>query len=343
MNRSETFFTCVLTALLMAGCGQTTTEPKSSTTTQPSANTATVRLALNWYAEAEHGGYVAASELGIFRDAGLDVDIRQGGPGAPNLVIQELAAGRIAFAVSSADLVVLARAKNVPLVAVAAPLQQSPRCIMVHKSSGVDSLQKLANVELAISDSRPFALWMKKKLPLENVTMVPYSGQTGEFILKQTFAQQAYVFSEPFVATEAGSDPGVLMLSDIGFNPYTSLLVTTEETIESQPDLVRSMVRASVKGWDAYLKDPTATNARIHADNSEMSPAALTFGAEAMSPLCTPEEGQPLCGMTLERWQTLVDQIVEIGEIEAGSVKAQQCFNISFLPDHNDGTEPEPR
>lgn len=317
-------------AAFFTGCGDSS-QKTSGDAGSESTSATSVRLALNWYAEAEHGGYVAAKELGLYEKAGLNVDIRQGGPGAPNLVIQELAAGRINFAISNADLVVLGRAKGVPLVAVAAPLQRSPRCIMVHESSGIEDLKQLQNVELAISDSRPFALWMKRKLPLTNVTMVPFSGQVGEFILKKDFAQQAYSFSEPFVAQEAGGDPKVLMLSDIGFNPYASVLVTTEDTIANQPDVVRGMVTASVSGWEAYLLNPTATNQRIHDDNDEMSLEALAFGAETMQPLCTSTDGQSLCGMTAERWQTLIDQIVEVGEIEANSVHAADCFDTSFL------------
>ncbi|HIE97104.1 MAG: ABC transporter substrate-binding protein [Fuerstiella sp.] len=324
---------------LIIGCGtpaSDTDHQTASTDTVPSET-----LALNWYAEAEHGGYVAASQLGYFDEVGVNVTIQPGGPGAPTLVIQELAAGRIRFAVSNADMVVLARSRGAKLVAVAAPLQQSPRCIMVHESSDIDTLQQLTDVELAISDTRPFALWMKKQLPLTNVTMVPYAGLVGEFLQKKNFAQQGYVFSEPFVAREKGGDPKVLMLSNIGFNPYASLLVTTEDTIRDNPEIVRKVVGASVRGWYAYLDDPVPVNERIHADNNDMTLEALAFGAEAMLPLCGTTEDVPLCGMQLERWQSLVEQIEQLGEIEVGAVEAAACFSTRFLsvelPDRNTG------
>lgn len=322
-------------ALTLPGCSHSETTKSGEDAATP------LTLALNWYAEAEHGGYVAARELGYFREAGLDVSLQQGGPGAPNLVIQELAAGRIKFAVSNADLVVLARAKGVSVVAVAAPLQQSPRCIMVHEASGITSLSELKDVELAISDSRPFALWMKKKLPLTDVTMVPYSGQVGEFLLNPKFAQQGYVFSEPFLARENGGDPRVLMLSDIGFNPYASLLVTSEQVIREEPELVRMVVTSSVRGWQSYLDEPEQVNRRIHEDNEEMSLAALAYGADQMKPLCQPTDGLSLCSMTLERWTTLVRQIEELEEIEVGSVQPEACFTTEFLPDSNDVTAPQ--
>lgn len=322
---SRLLFFLVLAVFCGAGC---TDQPD----VKPTADgTTPVKLALNWYPEVEHGGFIAAKTLGLYDNAQLDVELVPGGPGAPQLIITELAAERILFAVSDADNVVKARASGLPIVAVLAPLQNSPRCIMVHQSSGFKTLEDLADVELAISESRPFALWMKKKLPLRNVQLVPFSGSVGEFLQKEAFAQQAFVFSEPFTAKEQGSDPQAMLVSEIGFNPYASLLVTTEKTIREQPGLVQSMVSASVDGWAKYLADPGVTNAAIHAMNKSMSPAALEFGASAMSPLCQVAENEPLCNMTLERWKTLVQQIEEVEDIKPGSVKAEDCFTTQFL------------
>ena len=317
--------------LCFAGCSDSADVNPTAGGSSGEGGLTSVSLALNWYPEVEHGGYIAAQTLGLFESRKLNVEIIPGGPGAPQSVIAELAAERILFAVSDADNVVKARAAGLPIVAVMAPLQNSPRCIMVHESSGFSRLADLANVELAISDSRPFALWMKMKLPLTNVSMVPFSGQVGEFLLKQNFAQQAFVFSEPFVAKEKGGDPKVLMVSDIGFNPYASVLITTDNVIAEQPELVQSVVSASVDGWKRDLADPAATNAAIHELNKDMSPAALEFGATAMAPLCIPADGAAACGMTLERWQLLVNQIEEIKDIELGSVKPGECFTTRFL------------
>ncbi len=322
-------FSLVLLCCMLchAGCSDPINVGPTTVSSSTGAVRTSVRLALNWYPEVEHGGYIAAKTLGLFELEQLDVELIPGGPGAPQTVIAELAAERILFAVSDADNVVKARAAGLPIVAVMAPLQSSPRCIMVHESSGFLKLADISNVELAISDSRPFALWMKQKLPLTNVSMVPFSGQVGEFLVKPDFAQQAFVFSEPFVAREKGGDPRVLMVSDIGFNPYASVLVTTEKVIAEQPELVRSVVSASIEGWHRYLADPVVTNAAIHELNKDMSPAALEFGAKAMAPLCLPAD----CSMTLERWQTLVNQIEEIADIEPGSVKPDECFSMKFL------------
>ncbi len=323
------FFSAMFLTLCVVGCTKPVSQ-KTETNTQTQGQL-TAKLALNWYPEMEHGGYIAAKTLGLNEQQKVDVEIIPGDPSAPKTVIAELGFERIQFAVSDADNVIKARAAGLPIVAVMAPLQNSPRCIMVHEASGITKLEELANVELAISDSRPFALWMKKKLPLTNVTMVPFNGLVGEFLVKPNYAQQGYVFSEPFVAKEKGSDPKVLLVSDIGFNPYASLLVTTQKVIKEQPQLVQAVVSASLQGWERYLADPATTNATIHEMNKDISPAALEFGSQAMVSLCKPADGVPACGMTLERWQTLVSQIEEIEDIPKDSVKASDCFTTEFM------------
>ncbi len=311
--------------IVLSGCSD------ENATSATADSVRSVTLALNWYPEAEHGGFIAAGELGLFEQQGLAVEIVPGGPAAPNMVIQELVAGRIEFAVSSADQVITARAKGVPVVAVLAALQQSPRCIMVHESAGFSTLHDLRDVELAISEARPFALWMKKQLPLQNVTMVPYNGLVGEFLVKDNFAQQAYVFSEPFLAREKGSDPKVLMVSEIGFNPYTSLLVTTEQIIADDPELVQEMVTACQQGWQQYLRSPDATNKRLNTDNSDLSLEALQYAVDALRPLCEVADGEPFGGMSAERWQELILQIEQVDAIEPGSVVANGCFSNQFV------------
>jgi len=329
----RTTMACLMLGLhcFLAGCSETEFGRDGSNSESSNVTSGTIRLALNWYPEAEHGGFFAADELGHFTDQKLDVEIIPGSPGASRLILQELAVGRTHFAIASADQVVEQRSRGLPIVALLAPLQQSPRCIIVHEASGVSSLQELASVELAISETRPFALWMKKQLPLKGVTIVPFNGLVGEFLAKPNFAQQGYVFSEPFIAREQGGDPRALMLSDIGFNPYASLLVTSENVIQTHSEMVQQMVTACWKGWTDYLKSPESTNSRIHQENSDMSLAALQFGAESLQELCRVESGQRLGTMSEERWRTLVEQIEAVEAIDPGSVQAEDCFALKFL------------
>ena len=275
-----------------------------------------VTLQLNWFPEAEHGGYYAALVHGFFAAEGLDVEIIPGGPGSP--VIQKLVANQTTFVVGNADQVLTGRNQEAEVTALFAPIQMSPRCIMVHASSGIERLDELQNMTVALSAGRAFALYMQKKLSLEGVRVVGYPGSMAVFLNDKNFAQQGYVFSEPFIAEQQGGDPHVLMVSELGFNPYASLLITRSDTVDAKPQLVAAMVRASKQGWQTYLASPEKTNAAIHQQNEEMGLEILDYGATVLKDLCLPDAmpAAQLGDMTLQRWTQLRDQLAEIDLVD---------------------------
>lgn len=304
-----------LMALVVLGCGNT-----------PTASD-TVRIALNWFPEHEHGGYFAALADGTYAAAGLPVQLLPGGPGAP--VIARVASGDVDFGVLNADDVVVARAAGAPLVALLAPIQTSPWCIMVHRASGIERLADLRDVTLAIQITAPQYQFLRGRSALPGVTIVPYGGSIAPFLLDPRYAQQAYLISEPILAAGRGSDPHCLPLAELGFDPYTSVLVARQQLLRERPALVDAVTRASRDGWEHYLADPAAAHAAIRAENPQLGDDLLRDGVAALRPLI--QTGAPLGSMTLARWSELAAALQEIGVIER-PVAPADCFVTRALP-----------
>jgi NitT/TauT family transport system substrate-binding protein len=295
-----------------------------------------VEIQLNWFPEAEHGGYYAAVVHGYYAEEGLEVTLKPGGPNFP--LMENVATGRTAFGVDNADKLLRARAEEADVVAVFAPIQDSPRCIMAHEESGIKTLEDLQSAEgvtLAWNSAQPFAQFLSKKFDLSRLTMTKYSGSVGPFLLDKKYAQQAYNISEPFLARKEGAKPVALMLSDAGFNTYTSLLLTSRKRLTDDAELIRKVVRASQRGWQKYLADGELTNCRISALNPEMPIDVLTYGVEELQKLCRPDDlpESQIGKMDPERWRTLEQQLEEIQAVEPGSVQAAESFTTEFLPD----------
>lgn len=162
---------CALAIMLFAiplGCSKRPTNDAGTPAEQP------IQLQLNWIPDAQHGGFYAAVAEQHFANAGVNVQIIPGGPGTP--AISKLATGRCEFAIGNADQVLLARQQGADVVAVFAAMQNSPRCIMVHEKSGIESLDQIKNITLALGDGKAFAEYLKRKVALENVRIVSYSG-----------------------------------------------------------------------------------------------------------------------------------------------------------------------
>jgi NitT/TauT family transport system substrate-binding protein len=291
-----------------------------------------VRLALNWFPESEHGGFYVALVHGLYQERGLRVEILGGGPDAP--VIQRVATGEVDFGVVNADDVLYARAQQAPVVALAAPYQVNPRCLMVHAASGITEIGQISNMTLAMSQRPAFSHYLRHRFPFIGVTIVPYQGNVTQFLADPGFAQQGYVFSEPFVARSRGADPRVLLVADMGFNPYASVLIAAEQTIAARAQVVEGMVRATVAGWEQYLRDPTATNQHIHQLNPEMDLELLEYGAAESRPLVLDVEARQrgVGTMSAARWDTLLAQMVEAQLILPGAVRVAEAFTTRFLP-----------
>ncbi|HXJ33156.1 MAG TPA: ABC transporter substrate-binding protein [Candidatus Eisenbacteria bacterium] len=291
----------------------------------------TVRLALNWFPESEHGGYFAAIVHGLYREAGLAMDVHPGGPRVA--VIPRVASREVELGVVNADDVVAAGAAGAAVVALLAPIHRSPWCVMVHEASGIHRLADLHDLTLAMQAGSPYLAWLQRHAPLSGVHIVPYSGTVAEFLVNPRYAQQAYVFSEPILAAAEGGDPLCLPITELGFDPYASVLVTSDALLRADPELVRGVVEASARGWARYVDDPGPTNAHILARNPEIGRDALDRGAAALRPLVLDDDARQggVGSMRAERWQTLVAQMRELGMVE-GPLDGAALHDGRFVP-----------
>src|ERR1700681_2179260 len=89
----------------------------------PAAALDQVSLQLKWKHQVQFAGYYAALEQGFYRDAGLDVAIREGGPDID--VAATVASGKADFGVCNSS-VMRKRAMGHPLVVAAPHFPASP-------------------------------------------------------------------------------------------------------------------------------------------------------------------------------------------------------------------------
>jgi NitT/TauT family transport system substrate-binding protein len=277
-----------------------------------------IRLALNWKPDPEFGGFYAAD----YPKHRLDVEILPGGSGTPT--VQMIGAGSAEFGIIQADELLLARAQGNDVVALFAAFRNSPLAIMAHGSRKVESIgDVLKNGTLGIESGLSYAHFLKQKFGFDHVKVVPSpGGDLTAFLHDENFAQQCFVMDEPLQARRKGVDVKVFPISDIGYNPYTTVMATSGDLLRKNPDMAKNMVAAVREGWRAYLDNAGPTNEKLHAINPSMEAADYAEIAEAQKPLI---ESSPLGTMTAERWDTLAAQLKEIGDIPKAP-PADQCF-----------------
>lgn len=296
-------------AMLLAACGKAPGK---------------IRLALNWKPDPQFGGFYAAP----YQAHGLDVDILPGGAGTPT--IQMVGAGSAEFGVVSADELVVARSQGNDVAALFAVFQNNPQGIMVHASRKLASLSDLFKVPgtVALQRGLPYARLLEKKYGFDKVKIVPSpGGDISAFLADKNFAQQCFIMSEPLTAKHQGADVQVFPVSDAGYNPYTTVLATSGDFLRKDPDRTKAMVAAVREGWRSYLDDPKPTNQRMNQLNPSMAPEVFTEVADTQKPFIETEETRRsgLGSMTKDRWETLIAQLKELGDIQKAPA-ADDCY-----------------
>ena len=286
-----------------------------------------LKLSLNWKAEPQFGGFYAAQLNKEFSQRNLDVQILEGGSGTPT--IQMLSAGKTDFAIVSAEEILIARERGADVRAIFAVYQTNPQAIMTHAEKNFASLKEVFAAEgtLSLQKGLSYAEFLFNKYPKPKVKMVPQSAGIGLFKSDPNHSQQCFYTSEPLLAVNAGMKVKTFLVSDEGFNPYTTVIATSGKTLRESPKMVQSFVEAVRAGWQAYLKDPEPTNAFMQTFNKAMDAKTFTQSATAQKALIetvdTREGG--LGSMTAKRWFQLTEQMKALGLIKKDH-KASDLF-----------------
>ncbi|WP_413291522.1 ABC transporter substrate-binding protein [Bdellovibrio sp. HCB337] len=272
------------------------------------------KLALNWKAEPQFGGFYTAQINGEFKKRGLDVEILEGGSGTPT--VQMLGANKVDYAIVSAEEIILAQDRGSKIVGLFATYQTNPQAIMTHEARGFKTLKDVFASEgvLSVQSGLSYAQFLLKKYPQPKVKVVPYLGGITNFVKDPQYSQQCFFTSEPLLAEKAGLKTKTFLVSEEGFNPYTTVVAVSAETLKKDPKTSKAMIDAIRAGWEEYLKNPEPTNKHMAGINKSMDAETFAKSATAQKSLIeTTETKQKGLGfMSEQRWQDLITQLKDL-------------------------------
>src|SRR5271157_915323 len=296
-----------------------------------------VSFGTNWVAEAEHGGFFQAVADGTYRQYGLDVTIVPGGPNSNNRML--LIAGKLDFFMAANTLMSFDAVTNkVPVVAVAAVFQKDPQVLLTHPELKATKLEDLKPLTLFVSKEgmTSYFQWLKSEYGFNEKNVRPYNFNPQPFIATAQSAMQGYVTSEPYsVEKSAGWKPGIFLLSDYGYNSYSTLIETRRDVIDKKPDLVQRFVDASIVGWYNYLYGDNAPgNALIRKLNPEMTDELLAYSLAKMKEYGIVDSGDTLRdgigAMSDERAASFFDKMVRAGVVRP-DIDFRKAYTLRFV------------
>lgn len=326
---------CMLLLVALTSCGgqessgSTPVKEESSTPTE-AKELKDVKLVLNWFAKAQHGGVYTAKENGLFEKNGLNVTIEPGGPQVSS--INMVASGNADFGLAHADQIVMARNEGIELVAVAAAMQGSPQAFMFHKGHGIEDFDDLNGRKVYVQPGIVYWEFLKTQFDLSGVEELAYSGQHVNFVDDLDAVTQSFLTSEPYFMKLEGIDVETKLISEAGYDPYNVVLYVTKDYLKENPETVKAFTTAFVEGWNQYKDSSEEINKIIQKDNPDIELESLKFEADSQADFVYGmDAAQNGVGyMTEERWATLIQQLFDLGLVKE-KFAAKEIFTTEFL------------
>jgi ABC-type nitrate/sulfonate/bicarbonate transport system substrate-binding protein len=167
-----------------------------------------VTLQLKWLHQFQFAGYYAALEKGFYREVGLDVEIREGGPNVD--AIGDVVTGRADFGVGTSG-ALIARARGQEVVVLAAVFQHSPAILLVPRRTGVASVFALQDRLLMDTPGSEDIAAMLKLAGVDYAKMprVKHNGDPRDLVSGKADAMVAYSTNDELTQMKGHRD-GVL-------------------------------------------------------------------------------------------------------------------------------------
>jgi NitT/TauT family transport system substrate-binding protein len=242
-----------------------------------SAYAEAVTIQLKWVTQAQFAGYYVAEKQGFYKDAGLDVTIKPGGPDiAPPQVIMGGGADVVIDWMPSA---LASREKGVPLVNIAQPFKRSGMMLTCRKDTGITKPEDFKGKTLGVwfsGNEYPFLSWMSQLgIPTtggaDGVNVLKQGFNVDPLLQKQADCISTMTYNEYWQVIEAGVKPEDLVVfkyEDQGVATLEDGLYVLEDKLKD-PAFVTTMakfVKASMKGFDWAREHPDDA-AKIVLDN----------------------------------------------------------------------------
>ena len=218
---------------------------------------------LKWLFNSSVVGDLYADTGGYFEAAGLDVEVKAGGPERD--AIKELELGHAQFGVASADQVIRAMAKGSPVAVIAQLFQINPlQWIYRQSDPPVLRLEDLRGRTIGVTfggndETILRTLLAKGGLTERDVTLFSVRYDYTPFYRKQADFWPVYRNTQAIVIGRKMAQDGVpvqfLIPRDFGVKFVANSVVTSQQMAEERPELVRRFIQALLKGWAAAL-DP---------------------------------------------------------------------------------------
>ena len=220
-----------------------------------------ITFTLNWVAGGDHAPYFYAQKLGLYKQAGLDVDFETGRGSAASA--QKVGSGQSQLGLSDMAGVLLLRGKGADNVGLMNVYANSPQGLYWLKSSGIQSVKDLAGKKIgnpAGDGARPMWPALARKVGIDPASVtwvnIDANAKLGALKAKTIDATTSFFNIHHIFARELGSDMGFQAWRDVGVNPYGNSIIANRAWLNANGDKADKFVKITQKAFADCVKTP---------------------------------------------------------------------------------------
>jgi NitT/TauT family transport system substrate-binding protein len=257
MKRMLVITLCII---LLAACAPAAgNTPADATATAGGRPVEKIRLPMGYIPNVQFAPFYVAADKGYFREEGIDVafDYKFETDG-----VALVGAGELPFAMVSGEQVPLARAQGLPVVYAMAWWHGYPVAVAALEESGIRTVEDLRGKRVGIpvlsgASYVGFRALLNSAGVGEDEIVLDVVGYNQVEVLAAGRVDAAVVYAnnEPVQLAARGYKVNVIRVADF-VDLASNGLLTNEQTIAGDPDLVRGMIRAILRAVDDVIADP---------------------------------------------------------------------------------------
>ncbi|MDM0035934.1 ABC transporter substrate-binding protein [Variovorax sp. J22P271] len=296
-----------------------------------------VKLRLDWSFGAEHAGFFVAREKGFFKEENLEVDLLPGE--GSSVTVKLVGNGDAEFGYATAEQVLLAAAKGLPVRSVAVVLQQNPNALVFREGQKIQDIKtdlagKTVGVMFKSSTGKQWeALKRRMNIDATKFKEVPADQAIVPLITANRIdVGVGFYFNEAIRLRAAGEAVNWITFTQLGMPMYSSALVTNEKLIKSNPDLVKRVTRAVMKGWMFTQKNPSEALKIFLAANPTIDPKFSELKLPEVIKLMQSDDvvQNGLGHSTENAWSSLQNDLNSMGIMDT-KIDVKTAFTNEFI------------
>ncbi len=314
---------CLMVAALSAGHGLAKEPPQPMT------------IQLNWVANVEFAGILLAKERGWYKDAGIDLTLKEWKKGIS--IFDEVTRRNAQIGVNEGARIISAKAEGMNIRAFATQFQKSPYCLISKRDRKLETPEHLKGKRIGVKSSGDILMTKivlgSAGLTYDDVTPVNIGWGDMPLLFNDAIDVYAgYMNAEPFIMKEKGYDVSYIPAFKHGYDFYSAVFFATDKTLQNQAELIRKFLEVTLRGWEAADKDPEGvTRLVVEKYYAKGSIQQQLNELKIFQTLAKLGEGRKFFGwMEAEYWTKGIDILYNHKQIEK-RVHETDIFTPAFL------------